>query len=53
MIFQTLLDGLVALGEVVCAPGVERTEVLEAVFGADLAAFHAQSPNLAHRYRTL
>jgi len=40
------------LGEVVCAPGVERTELLDAVFGADLAAFAAQSPQLAQRYRT-
>jgi short-subunit dehydrogenase len=40
------------LGEVVCAPGVERTDLLEAVFGADLAAFHGQSPQLAERYRT-
>ncbi|CAM3466934.1 Short-chain dehydrogenase [Deinococcus saxicola] len=44
------LRGL-TLGEVVCAPGVERTDLLEAVFRADLAAFHAQSPQLAGRYR--
>jgi len=44
------LRGL-ALGEVVCAPGVERADLLEAVFGADLAAFHAQAPQLAERYR--
>jgi uncharacterized protein len=43
------LRGL-ALGEVVCAPGVERAELLEAVFGAELAAFGAQSPQLAKRY---
>jgi uncharacterized protein len=40
------------LGEVVCAPGVERIDLLEAVFAADLAAFGAQSPELAARYRT-
>ncbi len=40
------------LGEVVCAPGVERTDLLQAVFAADLAAFGAQSPELATRYRT-
>jgi hypothetical protein len=40
------------LGEVVCAPGVERSELLEAVFSADLAAFAAQGPTLAERYRT-
>jgi hypothetical protein len=40
------------LGEVVCAPGVEKTDLLEAVFAADLAAFGAQSPELAARYRT-
>jgi short-subunit dehydrogenase len=45
------LQGL-ALGEVICAPGVERSELLEAVFGAELAAFHAQAPQLAERYRT-
>jgi short-subunit dehydrogenase len=41
------------LGEVLCAPGVEKTDLLEAVFAADLAAFGAQSPELAARYRTL
>jgi short-subunit dehydrogenase len=40
------------LGEVVCAPGVERSGLLDAVFSADLAAFAAQSPQLAARYRT-
>jgi len=45
------LRGL-ALGEVVCAPGVERSDLLDAVFNADLAAFAAQSPQLAQRYRT-
>jgi uncharacterized protein len=40
------------LGEIVCAPGVEKTDLLEAVFAADLAAFGAQSPELAARYRT-
>jgi short-subunit dehydrogenase len=40
------------LGEVVCAPGVERADLLDAVFTADLAAFAAQSPQLAARYRT-
>ncbi len=39
------------LGEVVCAPGVEDVSVLEALFQADLAAFGAQSPELAERYR--
>ena len=45
------LRGL-ALGEVVCAPGVERSDLLGAVSQADLAAFAAQSPQLAERYRT-
>jgi uncharacterized protein len=45
------LRGL-ALGEVVCAPGVERRELLDAVFQADLAAFGAQAPQLAERYRS-
>lgn len=40
------------LGEVVCAPGVERSDLLDAVFQADLAAFSAQAPQLAERYRT-
>ncbi|MEU5640915.1 SDR family NAD(P)-dependent oxidoreductase [Streptomyces milbemycinicus] len=39
------------LGEVVCAPGVEDTSLLDAVFQADLAAFGGQSPELASRYR--
>jgi uncharacterized protein len=39
------------LGEVVCAPGVEERGLLEEVFAADLAAFGAQSPELATRYR--
>lgn len=40
------------LGETVCAPGVEDASLLNAVFEADLAAFGAQSPELAERYRT-
>jgi short-subunit dehydrogenase len=40
------------LGEVVCAPGVEHAELLQAVFDADLAAFGGQSPKLAARYQT-
>jgi short-subunit dehydrogenase len=40
------------LGEVVCAPGVERTDLLDAALTAALAAFGAQSPQLAERYRT-
>ncbi len=43
------LQGL-ALGEVVCAPGVEDASLLEAVFQSDRAAFGAQSPELATRY---
>ena len=39
------------LGEVVIAPGVEDYQLLEAIFGADLSAFAAQSPQLATRYR--
>jgi len=44
------LKGL-ELGEVVCAPGVERADLLDAAFAAGLAAFAAQSPQLAGRYR--
>jgi uncharacterized protein len=40
------------LGEIVCAPGVERSDLLEAIFQAELAAFHAQAPRLAARYRS-
>jgi len=40
------------LGEVLCAPGVERADLLDAVFNADLAVFAAQAPQLAERYRT-
>jgi len=39
------------LGEVVCAPGVEDASLLDAVSRANLAAFAAQSPHLAKRYR--
>lgn len=39
------------LGETVCAPGLEDAGLLDAVFQADLAAFGAQSPELATRYR--
>lgn len=42
----------IELGEVVTAPGVEDASLLDAVFSADLAAFGAQSPELASRYRT-
>ena len=39
------------LGEVVCAPGLTDAGRLEAVFQADLAAFHGQAPALAERYQ--
>ena len=39
------------LGEVVCAPGVERSDLLDAVFQAALAAFGAQTAQLAERYQ--
>jgi hypothetical protein len=39
------------LGEVVCAPGVDQSNLLDAVFKADLAAFAGQSAQLAERYR--
>jgi hypothetical protein len=39
------------LGEVVSAPGVEDYQLLEDVFGADMAASGGQSPRLASRYR--
>jgi uncharacterized protein len=45
------LRGL-AIGEVICAPGVEKSELLDEVFEANLAAFGAQAPKLAERYRT-
>lgn len=38
------------LGETVCAPGVEDASLVDAIFRADLAAFGAQSPELAKRY---
>jgi uncharacterized protein len=44
--------GGLELGEVVCAPGVEDAGLLDAVFQADLAAFGAQSPELALRDRS-
>jgi hypothetical protein len=40
------------LGEVVCAPGVEDSSLLDSVVRADLAAFSGQSTQLAQRYRT-
>jgi short-subunit dehydrogenase len=48
-VVRAALRGL-ELGEVVCAPGVEDASLLDAVFHADLAAFAAQSPELASRY---
>lgn len=39
------------LGDVVCAPGVEDSGLRDAVLLADLAAFGAQAPGLAERYR--
>ncbi|MGN8198110.1 SDR family NAD(P)-dependent oxidoreductase [Salinisphaera sp. RV14] len=39
------------LGEVVCAPGVEKANLLADVSKAELAAFGSQSPQLALRYR--
>jgi len=45
------LRGLV-MDEVLCAPGVEKSELLDAVLNANLAAFAAQAPQLAERYRT-
>ncbi|MGL9724478.1 SDR family NAD(P)-dependent oxidoreductase [Sodalis sp. (in: enterobacteria)] len=39
------------LGEVLCAPGVENATLLADVCKANLAAFGAQSPQLAARYR--
>lgn len=39
------------LGEVICAPGVDRRDLLDAIAQAQLAAFGAQSPQLAARYR--
>jgi short-subunit dehydrogenase len=40
------------LGEIVVAPGMEDSGLLQAVFDAELAAFGAQSPQLAARYRS-
>jgi len=40
------------LGESVTAPGVEQADLLNNIFTADLAAFGAQSPELATRYRS-
>jgi hypothetical protein len=40
-----------AAGAILCAPGVESSDLLEAAFQADLAAFAAQAPRLAERYR--
>lgn len=49
-VVSAALRGL-ELGEVVCAPGVEEAGLLEEVSRAVLAAFGAQSPELATRYR--
>ena len=45
------LRGLM-LGEVVCAPSVERRDLLDAALSGALAAFSAQSPHLAGRHRS-
>lgn len=39
------------VGEVVIAPGVEDTSVLDAVFAAEITAFSAQTAHLASRYQ--
>ena len=44
------LQGL-ALGEVVCTPGVEQSDLIRAISQAGLSAFGAQSAALAARYR--
>ena len=44
------LKGLM-LGEVVTAPGIEDADLLETIFRAERAAFSAQTPQLATRYR--
>jgi uncharacterized protein len=49
-VVKASLHGL-QLGETVCAPGIENARLLDAIFQADLAAFRAQSPELAGRYR--
>jgi short-subunit dehydrogenase len=49
-VVHAALRGL-ELGEVVCAPGLEDAGLLETIFAADLAAFGAQSTELATRYR--
>ncbi len=41
------------LGEVVCAPGVADIDLFDTIFAADLAAFGAQQPRLADRYRPI
>lgn len=41
----------VALGEVVTAPGLEDSSLLDTIWSADLAAFGGKSKNLATRYR--
>jgi short-subunit dehydrogenase len=43
--------GGITLGETVIAPGVQDAALLARVFGAELAAFGGQSPQLASRYR--
>ncbi|MBV8863387.1 MAG: hypothetical protein JO259_16270 [Mycobacterium sp.] len=40
----------IKLGEVLSAPGIEDYSLLQAIFSADLAAFHGQKPQLASRY---
>ncbi len=42
----------IELGETVSAPGVEDYALLQAAFGAELAAFAGQSPKLASRYQS-
>ncbi len=42
----------IELGEVVTAPSVEDASLLDAALSANLAAFGAQSPELASRNRT-
>lgn len=44
------LQGL-ALGEVICSPGLEQNDLLDAAVAANLAAFGVHGSTLAQRYR--
>ncbi len=49
---MAMVEKVIGAGSQRSPPDVERSDLLDSVFNADLAAFAAQAPQLAARYRT-